>query len=166
MKLEDITLIVSATVTALMAGLFFSYSISVNLGLGKLTDTEYIKAMQSINREIQNPLFFICFFGALIMLPVATLQQHNNNKISFLFLLAATIFYALGVFGMTVFANVPLNNQLDKFNPATATLESISSMGSLFKNRWNFWNNIRTIASLLSIIFIICACLFRQDEIT
>jgi len=85
---------------------------------------------------------------------------------SFLFLLAATIFYALGVFGMTVFANVPLNNQLDKFNPATATLESISSMGSLFKNRWNFWNNIRTIASLLSIIFIICACLFRQDEIT
>jgi uncharacterized membrane protein len=52
MKLEDSTLIVTATVTALMAGLFFSYFISVSLGLGKLTDTEYIKAMQSINTEI------------------------------------------------------------------------------------------------------------------
>jgi len=27
--------------------------------------------MQSINRAIQNPVFFISFFGALILLPVA-----------------------------------------------------------------------------------------------
>jgi hypothetical protein len=33
----------------------------------------------------------------------------------FVRLLAATVIYLIGVFGLTVFGNVPLNNTLDRF---------------------------------------------------
>src|SRR6478609_8520151 len=101
MKFADLTLIIAATMTALMAGLFFSYSISVCRGLGKLTDLEFLKAMQNINKEIQNPIFFSCFFGALIMLPVTTIQQYSHNQHSFALLFISTLVYLIGVFGVT-----------------------------------------------------------------
>lgn len=71
MKLTNVTLILTAVFTALMAGFFFSYAVSVSLGLGKLSDKEFLNAMQNINKEVQNPIFFTCFFGALILLLVA-----------------------------------------------------------------------------------------------
>ena len=161
-KLPAAILIVTATLTALMAGLFFSYSISVSLGLGKLSDSEYIKAMQSINREIQNPLFFLCFFGVLIMLPVATITQYSIDKTTFIVLLAATLFYAIGVFGITVFANVPLNNQLDQFDLSNQTNEAIQTQRQYFETKWNYWNNIRTINSIIAIILVIYACVVNK----
>jgi uncharacterized membrane protein len=56
-----IVMVITATVTALIAGLFYAYTCSVNIGLGKLPDEGYIAAMQSINREILNLLFFVSF---------------------------------------------------------------------------------------------------------
>lgn len=71
MKMTTILLIITAILTALIAGLFYAYSCSVVLGLGKLSDTEYLKAMQNINREILNPLFFSSFMGTTVLLPVS-----------------------------------------------------------------------------------------------
>jgi len=59
--LTNIILVITATTTALMAGLFYAFSCSVNLGLARLSNAEYISAMQSINRAIQNPIFFAAF---------------------------------------------------------------------------------------------------------
>jgi uncharacterized membrane protein len=36
-------------------------------------------------------------------------------------LLAATVIYLIGVFGVTVFGNVPLNNTLERFNLDSAS---------------------------------------------
>ncbi|MDJ1497354.1 DUF1772 domain-containing protein [Cytophagaceae bacterium DM2B3-1] len=164
MKFPDVILLVATTLTALMAGLFFAYSVSVSLGLQKLSDIEYIKAMQSINREIQNPLFFSCFFGALLLLPWACIQQYSLNKSTFLFLLAASVVYGIGVFGVTIVANVPLNNQLDAFSLSTASSEQIQKQRSLFEGRWNIWNHVRTIASLVAVMAAIGACLVRKGN--
>ncbi len=163
MKLSTIALLVATTLSALMAGLFFAYSVSVSLGLGKLSDSEYIKAMQSINREIQNPLFFICFFGTLVLLPYASFQYHSLYKTAFALLLAASLLYAIGVFGVTVVINVPLNNQLEAFQLSTANLEQIKAQRAIFENKWNAWNHVRTICSLLSTTLAIGACLVRND---
>ncbi|QEE49539.1 hypothetical protein FUA48_08085 [Flavobacterium alkalisoli] len=73
-------------VTALMAGLFYSYSFSVNPGLGRLGDESYLMAMQSINRAILNPIFFICFFGSVALLPLnAYLGYEGNITLKFSF---------------------------------------------------------------------------------
>ncbi|MDQ8749730.1 hypothetical protein ATE49_15790 [Elizabethkingia miricola] len=162
MKLQDITLILTGITTALMAGLFFSYSVSVNLGLGKLGDREYLQAMQSINREILNPIFFACFFGALIMLPIATFQQYHNNQTTFLLLLAASLFYIAGVFGITSIFNVPLNNKLDLLDLSNSTQNSIRQIRDSFEASWNFWNTVRTFSAAISITLVIIACIYRK----
>ncbi|MCL1669843.1 DUF1772 domain-containing protein [Elizabethkingia ursingii] len=162
MKFQDITLILTGITTALMAGLFFSYSVSVNLGLGKLADKEYLQAMQSINREILNPIFFACFFGALISLPIATFQQYHHNQTVFLLLLMASLFYIIGVFGITSVFNVPLNNKLDLLDLTRASDISIRQMRSSFEKPWNSWNTIRTFSSVISATLVIVACIFRK----
>ena len=164
MKFSDIILIISATMTALMAGFFFSYSISVSWGLGKLADKEFLKTMQSINREVQNPIFFVCFFGTLIMLAIATFQQYSYGSNTFVMLLIATLLYLVGVFGVTVFANVPLNNQLEQFDISNATEVTAKQMRTRFERPWNLWNNVRTICSLCAVILIIIFCVTEKSK--
>ncbi|MGV3611476.1 MAG: anthrone oxygenase family protein [Fluviicola sp.] len=60
---------------------------------------------------------------------------------------------------MTIFVNVPLNNQLDHFEVTTATETTAVRMRSLFEKRWNFWNNIRTVPSILSFVFVVLGCI-------
>lgn len=154
-------LIITAVLTALIAGLFYSYSCSVVLGLGKLTDVEYLKAMQNINREILNPLFFISFIGTAVLLPLSTFVFRGHQPV-FIFLLLATLAYLIGVFGVTVGGNVPMNDILDKFDISTSTTEAIKQMRATFENRWNFLNNIRTLFSLISILMVVCACIWYK----
>jgi uncharacterized membrane protein len=65
---ENIILVLTGILTALVTGLYFGYSVSVNWGLHRLNNSEYVKAMQSINAAVQNPIFFISFFGPLLLL--------------------------------------------------------------------------------------------------
>ena len=52
------------TTGLIIAGVFYAYAVSVNLGLATQPDADYVAAMQVINERIQNPLFFLSFFGA------------------------------------------------------------------------------------------------------
>ncbi len=162
--MNEIILAIAATFSALMAGLFFSYSFSVVPGLGKLTDAGYLKAMQSINKEIQNPVFFICFFGAIVFLPLVTGLNYSGRHLSFWLLLFATLIYYIGVFGVTILGNVPLNNQLEKFNLLNETTDVISALRERFENRWNFLNNIRTACSLISVVLMVSACIIHKNK--
>ncbi|MBT2619815.1 MULTISPECIES: chryseobasin maturation helper ChrI [Chryseobacterium] len=161
--MTTILLILTAVLTALIGGLFYAYSCSVVLGLGKLSDAEYLKAMQSINREILNPVFFLSFMGTAAMLPISTFLYRAQNPV-FMLLLLATIIYLIGVFGVTIVGNVPLNDQLDQFNIVDSTAEGLKKMRDVFENRWNFLNTIRAICSTLSILLVICACVWTKAE--
>jgi len=160
MKLADITLFTATAFTGLMAGFFFSYSVSVTLGLGKLEDREFLAAMQHINKEIQNPMFFTCFFGALLMLFIACFACYNQK--SFLFLIIAALLYFFGVFLVTIFANVPLNNNLEVFDIPSSTAITAKQMRNSFEKRWNFWNSMRTVSSLLSLLIVILICIRKN----
>src|SRR5690349_3161714 len=113
-KMTTIIVIVTAVTTALIAGLFYAYSCSVNPGLGRLENREYLSAMQSINSAILNPVFMWSFMGTLILLPVCCYFNFQTPR--FTWLLAATLVYAIGTFGVTIMGNVPLNEQLAAIN--------------------------------------------------
>lgn len=159
MKTADIILIATTTAAALMAGLFYAYSCSVVIGLGKLNDIEYLKAMQSINKEILNPVFFTAFLGILPLLPLNT-YLHSQQP-NFLLLVMAMIIYLVGVFGVTVAGNIPLNNGLENFNILSADNEAIQAQRALFENKWNKLNHIRTICSIITVVLLIVA---RQPD--
>ncbi|KXH81095.1 chryseobasin maturation helper ChrI [Chryseobacterium kwangjuense] len=163
MKMTTVFLLITAVLTALIAGLFYAYSCSVVLGLGKLSDTEYLKSMQSINREILNPVFFLSFMGTAVLLPVTTFMFRGEQP-AFLFLLLGSLAYLIGVFGVTMVGNVPLNDMLDKFNIGEATTEAVKQMRDRFENRWNLLNNVRTVFSVISIALVICACIWNRYQ--
>jgi uncharacterized membrane protein len=155
--------IIAVTLVGLAAGLFYSYSCSVVNGLGKLDDKEYLLSFQSINREIINPVFMLSFMGSLIVLPIAAWMTYKNGAApSFYFLLAAAIVYAVGVFGITMAGNVPLNNMVDKFDIGNASVEALRSMRDKFENKWNTLQHVRTLANITAFVLSIIALIKRS----
>jgi uncharacterized membrane protein len=160
MTIINTMLVATATFAALMSGLFFAYTASVSPGLGRLPDAGYLSAMQQINRAIQNPVFFVVFFGCLVLLPLSTFLQYGNPITARVWLLlAATVVYLVGVFGTTVLGNIPLNNMLDSFDIPSATEQSLRAQRASFEQRWNLFNDVRTVASLVTVVLVILACM-------
>ncbi|WP_057935915.1 anthrone oxygenase family protein [Algoriphagus resistens] len=148
--------IITLLLTGLMAGLFYSYACSVTGALGRLPDKEYVMAFQSINTVILNAWFFAGFMGSLIVLPMTTwLSYRYDMYFSFYLLLSATMMYVVGVFGVTIFGNVPLNNMLEHFPIETATPKDLFSLREMFETPWNKLNLIRTIAAIISFVLTI-----------
>ncbi len=153
---NTIVLLLAALATALMAGLFYNWTTAITTGLHKLPDREYISAMQSFNRTIQNPLFFLSFFGAALLLPLSCFLYYKTSvSMQFYLLLAAAILYLAGVMAVTIAGNIPLNNMLDKFDLANASVEKIAAMRRAFENKWNNLNTIRTAASFISLLLVL-----------
>ena len=155
MTIYTIIQVAAVVVTGLAAGLFYSSDCSVLRGLGNLTDRESLSAIQSINRAILNPYFFISFMGSLVMLPIAAWMSYKNGQpASFYYMLSAAILYAAGVFGITIAGNVPLNNMLDKFDIPHASAEALQVMRQKFEAKWNMLQHARTSSAILA--FILC----------
>jgi uncharacterized membrane protein len=166
MTVPTIVLIVTTTTTGLIAGLFYAYSCSVNLGLGRLSDEAYLTAMQSINKAILNPVFFASFIGTVILLPLCT-YLHYRQPLSpkFIILVVATTLYVIGVFGVTIFGNVPLNEGLARFDFSAASIEDISRQRINFEKPWNRLHQIRTVASVVTLVLVIIACVSEPHSI-
>jgi uncharacterized membrane protein len=158
MNAANILLVITATLTALMAGLFYSWSCSVMLGFARLKDREFVAAMQATNRAIQNPVFFAAFLGAPIFLPLSAFLSYGQTP-RFALLLVATLIYLTGTFCITIFGNVPLNNTLESFNLESASDEETARQRANFERRWNNLNTIRTVSSTIAVILVIIACL-------
>jgi uncharacterized membrane protein len=164
-KMETITLAITATMTALMAGLFFAWSVSVVPGLARLSDHEYVAAFQAMNRAIQNPIFLFCFMGVAIALPLCAWMQFDLKSLRFWFLVAAVASYWIGVIGVTMIGNVPMNETLDGFQLQGANAAEVAQARLNFEAPWNKLNMIRTIASTVSILFVVLSCLVTEKDI-
>jgi uncharacterized membrane protein len=147
-------------ITGLSAGLFYGWVVSVIPGTKKLSDQAYLETMQTINKEILNPGFFIIFFGALILL-IASAYFRYAVKIDqvFYLTLAATILYGVGVIGITMIGNVPLNNMIEAIDLSASTPEDYQNARAAYEAKWNSFNLMRTISAIASFILILIAAL-------
>ena len=163
LNFQNIICLLTCITTGLMSGLFFSYSTSVNPGLKNISDAAYLASMQSVNRAILNPVFFFAFFGALVLLPLnGYLQYGRPMTVSSSMYFVAAIVYIIGAVGVTILGNIPLNNELDKFNLSNASTDDMHSMRKVFETRWNNLNLVRTFASTISFFLLILALLFSK----
>ncbi len=130
----------------LMAGVFFAFSTFVMNALARLQPTQGIAAMQSINITVINPLFMTAFLGTgvacMILLISLLLNRHQPSAV---YLLAGSLLYIFGTFGVTIIFNVPLNKALAIANPDST--DGVKLWTSYLTN-WTFWNHIRTAAAL------------------
>ena len=151
LSIKSITLFSAVLLTGLSAGLFYAWSVSVIPGTKRVSDLVYLETMQSINRAILNPAFFLIFFGSLLALGVSTIQNFST-KLTFGFLLAATLLYLIGTFGITAWGNVPLNNGLDALELAELGTDQIAQTRQQYEGPWNRFHMVRTICAVLSFI--------------
>jgi uncharacterized membrane protein len=152
---------ITILLNALSTGFFFAWSVSVILGTKKVVDLTYLETMQSINREILNPAFFIVFFGSLLTLILTTYLQFNN-KIVFGLVLASTIIYLIGTFGVTAFGNVPLNNELEALTITNLNAIELKDLRSYYESAWNHYHGIRTISSMVSFILLLISIFIQK----
>ena len=143
------TLFLAVILTGLSAGLFYAWQVSVIPGTKKIADPTYLEAMQSINRAILNPAFFLTFFGSPLALAISTIQQYNSGLI-FWILLSATLIYVAGTFCVTAFGNVPLNDLLDALHLSELDTWKAAEFRKSYEVKWNRLHIIRTTFSVLA----------------
>lgn len=158
--MNTIMLILTILSLGLMAGLFYSWSISVTPGLAKLGDENYLKAFQSMNRAILNPAFLIVFMGLVILLILLCYLYYDSTEpTQFWYILSAAILYLAGVMLVTVFGNVRLNNTLEVLQIESMSPEQMASFRLGFESKWNKLNIVRTLCSLFSFVLLVLASL-------
>ena len=162
MTFEQIILVVGGTFTGLVAGLFYSFTVAIVPALRTLKGKEHIAAMQAINTKIENPLFFLSFFGALVFLPLTAYLY--RDKPAFPLLVAASILYILGAIGATVFGDIPLNEELAKVETPKISEEEAEKIRKEFQGSWKPWmrfHAVRTLAATAATTLVLVACLWK-----
>lgn len=160
--MKSFVFFITVLLNALSTGFFFAWSVSVVLGTKKVSDFTYLETMQNINREILNPFFFLVFFGSLITLILNTTLQYNS-KLIFWFVLASTILYLIGVFGVTAFGNVPLNNALNNLNTDKLNVVQLKNFRIDYEGRWNRFHTIRTVSNMVSFILLLIPIFIKKS---
>ena len=131
----------------LMAGIFFIFSNTVMNALAQLQPPQGIAAMQSINRVILNPLFFVTFMGtAVISILLAISLVWIWNQPGSIYILLGVLCYFVGAFFVTIVFNVPMNEALDKVEPDSI---EAANLWAKYLTNWTAWNHVRTVACFL-----------------
>lgn len=148
----DILLLIYLLTLSLSAGLYFVFSNTIMAALNVLGKESATSAMRQINRVIQNPIFLSIFAGPLLLGSILSWYHLSANKNSAgLWILASLLTYFLGVFLVTILANVPMNNRLEA-----------SDKGSYWQDylkNWTRFNTLRYLACLLSLTLAILGIL-------
>lgn len=159
---KTVVLFSAVILTGLSAGFFYAWSVSVIPGTGKVPDLTYLETMQSINRAILNPAFFLIFFGSLTLLSIASIYEFHTSKLVFGLMLGSAITYLIGTFGITAMGNVPLNNQLDVLELSQMNVAQIAEFREYYEVRWNRWHGIRTVFAVISFLAATLGLVFQS----
>ncbi|WP_189643730.1 anthrone oxygenase family protein [Deinococcus piscis] len=96
-----------------MAGTFFGFSSFIMPALQRLPSHQGVASMQSINLVVLKSSFMPVFMGtALVSAVLLVVLARSWRESGVLFVLIGSSLYLVGVFGVTVAVNVPLNEAL------------------------------------------------------
>ncbi len=134
--------------SALVGGIFFTFSSFVMKALARVPSAEGIGAMQSINVVVLNPSFLGVFIGtAIVSLGACGLAVAGWGRPFAPFFLGGGLFYLVGTFLVTGMGNVPLNDQLAA---VSATDPAALDVWQHYLSRWTTWNHVRTAAAMVA----------------
>lgn len=143
----NFTLVLSALLCSLVAGLLFAYAIVVMPGIHGLDNKQFIKTFQVTDRIIQNrhPLFMLVWVGSAVTITVSAIAAFNTlHGVDLMLMLAATGAYLMGVQAPTIAVNLPLNAALQRVDVEQCNEEELQRARLAFEQRWNTFNQIRT----------------------
>ncbi len=137
--------------SALVAGAFLLVSVLVVPALAALPPADGVRAMQSVNRVAVRPVFMTLLFGTgALCLVVGVADVAGGSRP--LVVVAAGL-YLLGVLGVTIAGNVPLNDVLARLGPEDEPPGGWRG----WLRRWAGWNTVRSVAALAGAVLFAAA---------
>lgn len=144
---------------ATLGGVFLAFSDFIMRSLYLTSGSGGIEAMQVINREVFRWVFMTGFMGmALVSLGLGGYAAAFLKGPGTILLILAAVVYLVGVFGVTVGFNVPLNTALDGMDLTTEATRRFWS--SRYVPDWTFWNSVRTVGCIASAALCLAAVTF------
>lgn len=141
--------------SALVAGVFQSFSDFVMKALVATEPAGGIEAMQTINRTVYRSVFIVLLLvlaPAAIAMTILALAVLNGPAV--IWILAGTAIYLTSVFGVTLFGNVPMNNRLKDLGHRLA--ETVAYW-RIYGVVWTRWNHVRTLGSAATAVCFLMA---------
>ncbi|MEM7704749.1 MAG: anthrone oxygenase family protein [Pseudomonadota bacterium] len=146
-------------VSALVAGVFLSFSDFIMRGLGQAEGGAGADAMRQINRTVLRSVFLTSFLS-LVPLSVAFgwYSATHGAGLGRYYAVTACVIYVATVFLTTIAANVPMNQRLDGMEPQDL---SAQTYWHHYRKVWTRWNHLRTVGAILSsALFLLAAGAF------
>lgn len=151
--------------SGLIAGLLYAWTVSVIPGTRRVDHSTYITTMQSINKAILNPAFVVPYMGLPVLLVAAAVVQFRaGDTRRGALLTGAAVTYVLGVLGVTIGGNVPLNDALDAFDLNGSNEQAVADRRQSYETPWNRWHHLRTAASIGSFTLTAVAAMVAASE--
>ncbi|MGC0423267.1 DUF1772 domain-containing protein [Embleya sp. AB8] len=132
--------------TSLVAGVYFCFAVAIMPGLAHVDDRTFIDVLQQVNKRIENPVFFACFFGAPILGIIAIVKSRGLSRPDLTrWIIAGVALAFLGLL-ITIAGNIPLNNKLKDAGDPTKIADPAKLRNDV-ENTWIAWNIARTLAA-------------------
>ncbi len=155
----QVTLIVATLLCTLVAGFVFAFAVVVMPGIRKLSDGEFLRAFQVMDKVIQDrhPMFMLVWVGSVLALVAATALGFGQlDGTGRTLMIAALAVYLLGVQAPTAVINIPLNNKLQTLAIGDMDPAAQAAARQEFESRWNASNVARTfVACLVSVALLV-----------
>ncbi len=141
----DWILLIAGLLMALIAGVFLSFSDFVMRGLAQAPAAAGAVGMIGLNRTVYRSVFMALLLGFLpgsTALALLAIWQIEGTPMALV--LGGTVAYLLGVFAVTGFGNVPMNQRLDALSDQGGEM---TAYWAEYSERWTRLNHIRTASS-------------------
>jgi len=139
-------ILAAALGSATMGGVYFAFSTFIMRALGERPPAEGMAAMVAIDRVILRSLFMPVFMGTAVLSVILALYGGFVRTEASGWLLSGALAYLAGNIWLTMAYNVPLNNAIDRADPAADN----EALWKHYLVRWTQWNHVRTIACLVA----------------
>lgn len=144
---REITLIAATVAMGLFAGVFYTFSSLVMIGLRRADDRTFVSALQKINAA-PGFKFAVAIIGPGVFTSVTlVLHLSSGDRAALWWIVAALVLYAVALGVVTFARNVPLNNAL----AAAGDPDRITDLAAVradFEADWVRWNHARAAVSV------------------
>lgn len=132
-------------------GFFYAWVCSTMWAFDMLDPRTAMDAMQTVNENVRNPVFFLGFMLTPVvgLLAAWVLYAVRERRAALWFGAAALVYFAGGMM-LTMLVNVPLNEELGAL-AIPESRDEAAAIWSAYSPRWQFWNQTRTVFSGLAL---------------
>jgi len=145
----------SALGCGVMAGVYFAFSAFIMTSLGRIAPASGMSAMNATIVDIvKSPFMPVFMLTTLTAVSLSILGAVRWGQLGSALMAIGGAIYVLGMFGVTMMVNQPMNEALLAADPATSQGVAVWSR---YLIDWTMWNHLRTISSAVATAMFIAA---------